>query len=137
GALGHPQVPEPFEVALLDRADGVIEHHQRDALLAELLAEPLGGAATDEEGGIRARAPQHLAGDRRQAGGADERIELVQVIRIQARAVQRDGEQCDGCCGSRMGLMAAGGSGGCVQLSGLSWWKSTAREGTTVEMACL
>jgi hypothetical protein len=58
------------------------------------------------------------------------------VVRIQARAVERDGEQGDGGCGSRMGFRAAGSVDG-LQLSGLSWWKSTARDGTTVEMACL
>jgi hypothetical protein len=101
-----------------------------------LLAEALGGTAADEESGIRTRAPQHLAGDRRQPGRAGERVEFVEVVRFEASAAQRDGKQCDGGCGSRMGVGAAGRGDG-VQLSGLSWWKSTAREGTTVEMACL
>ena len=62
-------------------------------------------------------------------------FEFIEAVGVQPLAVGRDREQCDTDLGSTGGDIVAGRIG--FQLSGLSWWKSTARAGTTVEIACL
>jgi hypothetical protein len=113
----------------------MIEHDQRYALLLELGAEALCGAAAQVERGIGAGTPDDLAQRRGQPGGSGQRIQLVQAVRVEALAVGGNRKQCDLGVDDTAGEFVAGRIR--FQLSGLSWWKSTARAGTTVEMACL
>jgi hypothetical protein len=113
----------------------VIEDHQRNVLLLELRSEALSRAAAEIEGGIRTRAPDDLAQGRRQPGGTCQGIEFIEAVCVEPLAVDRNRKQCDVRRDGIAGGFVAGGIR--FQLSGLSWWKSTARAGTTVEMACL
>ena len=135
GAIRDADLPVPLQVALLDGADRVVEDDQLDALFLELGAEPVGGAAAEIERGIRTGPPDDLAYGRVEAGGTRQRVEFVEAVGVEALATGCNRQKCDVGRDSGGGELLAGRI--VFQLSGLSWWKSTARAGTTVEMACL
>lgn len=135
GTVGDPDLPEPLQIALLYRADRMVEENQRDVLFLESGAETFGGAAAEKERGIRTWPPDDLAQRRCQPGGAGQGIQFIEAVGVQALAVDGDRKQRGLCRDDVVGEIIAGRIR--FQLSGLSWWKSTARAGTTVEIACL
>ena len=131
GPVGDPQRPEPAEVALLDRADRMIEDDQLDLLGPQAFGDPLGGPAAQIERGVRPGPVDDLAQDRVQAGGPGERIQLIEAVGFAPLAMRDDRDERDA-----RRLVDAGAF--CrAQLAVLSGWKSTGRDGTTVEIACL
>jgi len=128
-----------FEVALLHRRQVVIEHRERGALLLQSSLDLLDLSGTCEMGGVGPVAPPAHQRPRLNSGAGGQLPELFDAFIVAALAKIQAHE--DGKLALRRTLNHCVRSETITnpyQLSGeCSTARLTAREGTTVEMACL
>jgi hypothetical protein len=126
GSIHDGNLPQPVQVALLNRRYFMAEKDKTDPVERKRLADVIGLSRPDTQGRVDTRSAHDEPLDWFQTRRAGKRVELVKGLGAAATIT--------GCDANEQASRVWGLS---VQFSSPSCWMLTGRPGTTVEIACL